>query len=143
MNDPATMPLETGNTERIPMSSNDREVIYSHNHSVGEYTDSPVITRYHRGPYRPAARQFIFGSQSFSSWQDMHGTHTRSQNIDRTNTNRAKAKPIRLWDRGAYPSSTPPTTYYSNPSQLMTGNLDASGNQLVTSQELPLTARGY
>lgn len=143
MNDPAQMPLETGNTERIQMARNDREVIYSHNHSMGEATDSPTLTRYHRGPYRPAVRQFVFGSQSFSSWQDLHGTHTRARAIDRTNAARGKAKPIRLWDRGAFPSSTPLNTYYSNPSQMMAGNVDASGNQYVTSNQLPLTARGY
>jgi hypothetical protein len=142
MNDPGTMAQEIENHEHIQMARNEREVLYSHNHSMGEATDSPVLTRYHRGPWRPAVRQFVFGSQSFSEWQSMHGTHTRANPLDRTNLNRGKAKPIRLWDRGAFPSSTPPTTYVSNPSQMMDGNVDASGNQYVTSHQLPLTAQG-
>jgi hypothetical protein len=139
--DPARL-LEIENHNHIQMANSDREVLYSHNHSMGEYTASPTITRYHRGPWRPASRQFVFGSQSFSHWQSLHGTHTRANPLDRTNLKRAQAKPIRLWDRGAFPSSTPLTTYYSNPSQLMAGNVDPSGNQYVTSQQLPLTAQG-
>jgi len=137
-----TEPAQGSPPHNVQMWNHEREVIYSHNHSEGEYTDSPTITRYHRGPWRPASRQFIFGSQSFSDWQSLHGTHTRATPLDRTNVNRGKAKPIRLWDRGSYPSSTPPLTYYSNPSQMMAGNVDASGNQYVTNQQLPLTAQG-
>lgn len=134
----ANPPLPQGEgSQNVPMSNSDREVLYSHNHSMGEYTDGPTITRMHRGPYRPASRQFVFGSHNFSDWQSLHGTATRQHTIDRTNLKRAQAKPIRLWDRGAFPQSVPPSTYSANPSQQMKGNVDVSGYQL------PLTARGY
>lgn len=138
-----TDPAQGSLPRNVQMLYHDREVLYSHNHSMGEAIDPPVLTRYHRGPWRPAVRQFVFGSRSFSDWQSLHGTHTRQNPLDRTNLRRAQAKPIRLWDRGAFPSSTPPTTFYSNPSQMMAGNVDASGNQYVTSNQLPLTAQGY
>lgn len=129
--------LTDENTHHIPMVSSDREVLYSHNHSMGEWTEPPTLTRWHRGPYRPASRQFVYGSGSFSSWQSLHGTHTRSHPLDRTNLNRANAKPIRLWDRGSFPQSWPVNTFTANPSQRMYGSSDASG------YKLPLTARGY
>ena len=131
-------PLAQGEgSENVPMANHEREVLYSHGHSMGEATDPPKITRYHRGPWRPGTRQYVFGSQSWSSWQAFHGTHTKGSPEDPTNNNRAKAKPVRIWDRSQFPQSTPPSTFYPNPSQLSYGNLDASGLQL------PLTARRY
>src|SRR6185312_2983310 len=135
--DQQALMAEKSNTYRIPMVAHDREVLYSHNYAAGEWTDGPKITRYTPGPNRPASRQFVFGSASFSMWQSMHGTHTRANPLDRTNLNRAMAKPIRLWDRSSYPQSVPPSTYYANPSQQMTGAHDTSGYQL------PLTAQVY
>lgn len=122
---------DEANTHRIQMVNTEREVIYSHNPMMDNY-DPPTITRWHRGEWRPGVRQFVFGSQAFSSWQSMHGTHTRAPQLDRTNLRRANAKPIRLWDAGTYPASVPPNTYRPNPSQLMAGNVNASGN-LATS----------
>lgn len=135
--DTAALMAEEENTHRVQMVNHEREVLYSHHYSMGEWTEPPYLTRYHRGPYRPGVRQQVEGSPSFSSWQSMHGTATRQHTIDRTNLNRAQAKPIRLWDRGSYPQSVPPTTFQANPSQRMYGSSDASGYQL------PLTARGY
>lgn len=129
------------NTDQSPVNmweqAATREVIYSTGYTMGEDTEPPTVTRYHRGAWHPGRRQLVFGSQEFSSWQKNHGSHTRATPRDRTNSNRAAAKPVRLWDAGSYPASVAPRTFYPNPSQQMAGNVDASGLQL------PLTARSY
>ena len=114
-----------------------REVLYPYGYVEGEATEPPTLTRYHRGPWHPGHRQYVFGSQEWSMWQALHGPHTRPAPLDRTNFNRGKAKPVRIWDRAMFPASVAPRTYQANPTQQMYGNIDASGLQL------PLTARGY
>jgi hypothetical protein len=122
------MPIQNINQQNDPNmapSDDTRVVLYAHGYHDAD-DSAPALTRYHRGEWRPAMRQYIYGNPVFSHWRSMHGTHTFVRTIDRTNAARAAAKPIRLWDAGSYPASLVPTTYIPNPSQLSAGNVNST-----------------
>jgi hypothetical protein len=134
----SSTPLAQGTgSQNVPMATTDREVLYAHDYANMGGVEAPYLTRLHRGAWRPAVRQYIFGSQQFSSWRRMHGSHTwQRPDVDRTNLARARAKPVQIWDQGNYPTSwVPLSTYQPNPSQLMAGNINSSYGA-----GLPLTA---
>lgn len=109
--------------QHIGMQNSTREVLYTHGSHDGDDT-APVITRLVGGAWNPAVRQHIFGNPHFSGWQSLHGTHTYAAN--RGHNQQYRGQPIRLWDQGSYPASTPPNTYIPNPSQLAAGNVNSS-----------------
>ncbi len=99
-------------------------------------TQTPVITRYHHGEWRPGMRQLILGSNQFSMWQGFHQPNKRLPVRDYTRVNKGNAVPIRIWDASQTGYSWPMNTYAPNPSQLTPNSVGMNAQTAQSSAQV-------